>query len=91
MVGEELHRQELTPKVVRLAERLGWAVASTFVFQRTGPELAQAVASHPGVALLEVILEAGDISDTLRTFTRNVGATPPPDRSLYSGTHRQWA
>lgn len=30
-------------------------------------------------ALIEVRLEKGDISDTLRTFTRSVGTTPPPE------------
>lgn len=29
-------------------------------------------------ALIEVLLATGDISDTLYTFTRNVGTTPPP-------------
>lgn len=29
-------------------------------------------------ALIEVLLAPGDISDTLYTFTRNVGTTPPP-------------
>lgn len=32
-------------------------------------------------ALIEVLLAPGDISDTLYTFTRNVGTTPPPPTS----------
>lgn len=38
-----------------------------------------AAAEHPGPALIEVPLARGDISETLYTFTRSVGTTPPPD------------
>jgi len=33
---------------------------------------------HDGAFLIEVPLAKGDISETLATFTRSVGTTPPP-------------
>lgn len=38
----------------------------------------QRAADHDGPALIEVPLAKGDISETLATFTRSVGTTPPP-------------
>lgn len=35
-------------------------------------------AEHPGPVLIDVPLARGDISETLYTFTRSVGTTPPP-------------
>jgi indolepyruvate decarboxylase len=34
---------------------------------------------HDGPVLIEVPLARGDISETLYTFTRSVGTTPPPE------------
>ncbi|HEY0782208.1 MAG TPA: thiamine pyrophosphate-dependent enzyme, partial [Thermoanaerobaculia bacterium] len=51
-----------------------WRVDSAAAFRDA---LREALAeSRP--ALIEVLLAPGDISDTLYTFTRNVGTTPPP-------------
>jgi indolepyruvate decarboxylase len=47
----------------------------------TAAELRQALhqaLAEDRPALIEVLLAQGDISDTLYTFTRNVGTTPPP-------------
>ena len=47
----------------------------------TAAELRQALhqaLAEDRPALIEVLLSPGDISDTLYTFTRNVGTTPPP-------------
>jgi thiamine pyrophosphate-dependent acetolactate synthase large subunit-like protein len=56
-----------------------WGVASWQV--RTAGDLRVALgealtADRP--ALLEVLLAPGDISETLYSFTRNVGTPPPP-------------
>ncbi|MFP3941301.1 MAG: indolepyruvate/phenylpyruvate decarboxylase [Thermoanaerobaculia bacterium] len=39
----------------------------------------QRAAGHDGPFLIEVPLARGDISETLYTFTRSVGTTPPPE------------
>jgi indolepyruvate decarboxylase len=61
-------------ELARLWGMAGWRVG-------TAAELRQALRdalAQDGPALIEVLLSPGDISDTLYTFTRNVGTTPPP-------------
>jgi indolepyruvate decarboxylase len=56
-----------------------WGAASWQV--RTAGDLRIALGealAEDRPALIEVLLAPGDISDTLYTFTRNVGTTPPP-------------
>lgn len=56
-----------------------WGAASWQV--RTAGDLRVALgeaAMEDRPALIEVLLAPGDISDTLYTFTRHVGTTPPP-------------
>jgi indolepyruvate decarboxylase len=56
-----------------------WGAASWQV--RTAGDLRVALGealAEDRPSLIEVLLAPGDISDTLYTFTRNVGTTPPP-------------
>lgn len=41
----------------------------------------QKARQHDGPSLIEIDLQPGDISNTLRAFTRSVGTTPAPDGS----------
>lgn len=61
-------------EVARLWEHAAWRVATAADFRRA----LHAALEEDRPALIEVLLEPGDISDTLYTFTRNVGTTPPP-------------
>jgi indolepyruvate decarboxylase len=61
-------------EVARLWGAAAWQV-------RTAGDLRVALGEAHAVdrpALIEVLLAPGDISETLYTFTRNVGTTPPP-------------
>ncbi|MEM7481762.1 MAG: indolepyruvate/phenylpyruvate decarboxylase [Acidobacteriota bacterium] len=56
-----------------------WGAASWRV--RTPADLRRALRAANGeerTSLIEVVLEKGDISETLSVFTRSVGTTPPP-------------
>lgn len=64
-----------------------WGAAAWKV--TTGAELRAALGEAHGQdrpALLEVVLEKGDISETLRTFTRSVGTTPAPGSGAGEGS-----
>lgn len=61
-------------EVARLWGCAAWRVDTAADFRRA----LHAAHAEDRPALIEVLLERGDISDTLYTFTRNVGTTPPP-------------
>jgi indolepyruvate decarboxylase len=61
-------------EVARLWGCAAWRVRTAAELRAV---LAEALAADRP-ALIEVLLAPGDISDTLHTFTRNVGTTPPP-------------